>query len=75
MDILAESIERTVNDDGEIPAGALFVSVKNIGDQDITVNGNILGPGKAKSWPFVGKGYKSIPYQASGSSMEIMTVI
>ena len=75
MDILAEPIEQTLTDDGEIQAGALFISVKNTGDQVANVNGEALPPGQAKSYPFVGKGYKAIPYEASGTEILVMTII
>lgn len=75
MDILAQSIEATVNADGEIPMGFLFASVKNVGAATAQVNGVPLPAGEAKSFPFVGKGYQAIAYVVNGSTLRIMRVI
>lgn len=75
MDPLAESLEEEVTTDGEIPAGSLFVSVKNVGSSSASFNGVSLPAGEAKSYPFVGKGYKSMSYQVNGSTLRIMRVI
>ena len=75
MDILAEIIENEVNVDGALPEGFLFASIKNVGDQIATVAGVALEVGEAKSYPFVGKGYKTIDYEVNGSSLKIMYII
>jgi hypothetical protein len=75
MDILAQCIETDVNDDGEIPPGFLFASVKNVGASTAQVNGVPLPAGEAKSYPFVGKGYQAILYEVNGSTLRIMRVI
>ncbi len=72
MSILATITEDEFSQDGEIPAGFLFASVKNVGDQTAHVNGAELEPGEAKTYPFVGKGCKAIPYQVNGSTLRIM---
>ena len=66
MDILADPIEQEVNVDGATPQGALFVSVKNTGANIATFNGVSMPPGEAKSYSFVGKGYKALPYIVNG---------
>jgi hypothetical protein len=75
MDILAEALEENVTEDGTMSAGFLFASVKNVGSSVATVNGVPLAAGEAKSYPFIGKGYKAIPYQVNGSTLRIMKVI
>lgn len=75
MDILAEALEGDVTEDGSIPAGFLFASVKNVGGAIASVNGVPLPAGEAKSYPFIGKGYKAIAYQVNGSTLRIMKVI
>ncbi|MBL6444676.1 hypothetical protein JMN32_00040 [Fulvivirga sp. 29W222] len=72
MGILAQTIEKEVTADGELPTGFLFASVKNVGSQPVLVNGVTLAAGEAKSYPFVGKGYQAIPYQAGGSTLRIL---
>ncbi len=72
MSTLAEFVEEEYTDDGEIPAGFLFASVKNIGDQMAYVNGAELEPGEAKTYPFVGKPCQPIPYETNGSVLRIM---
>lgn len=75
MDILADPRENEVQADGSTPQGALFVSFKNVGGQTATVNGISLSPGEAKSYSFVGKGYKAIPYLVNGSTLQILYII
>lgn len=75
MDILAEPIEQEVNVDGQTPQGALFVSVKNSGANTATFNGVSLAPGEAKSYSFVGKGYKALPYAVGGSTLKILYIL
>lgn len=72
MSNLINITETEVSEDGEIPAGFLFASVKNLGDQIVTVNGQELPPGEAKSYPFAGKGIQAIPYLVNGSKLLIM---
>jgi hypothetical protein len=74
MNILADPQETTVTVDGSTPAGALFISVKNIGAAVSTFNGVPLAPGEAKSYSFIGKGYKSLAYAVNGSTLKIMTI-
>lgn len=75
MDILAEPIEQDVTTDGQTPAGALFISVKNTGSAPAQFNGVALSAGEAKSYGFIGKGYKALAYQVNSSSLRIMYVI
>ena len=75
MNTQADAIEIEVKDAGEISAGFLFASFKNIGDTDITVGGVSLPPGEAKGYPFVGKSYSSIPYDATGGILRILQII
>ena len=75
MDTLAQSNEQDVNVNGVIPAGFLFASVKNVGNNPATVNDVTLPPGEAKSYPFVGKGQTAVAYQTNGSTLRIMTII
>lgn len=71
MDILANPIEFTTSDNGAVPAGALAIYFKNIGNQTTIVNGVELEIGEAKNYGFVGKAYQSIPYQTNGSTLRI----
>ncbi|MBS1635368.1 MAG: hypothetical protein JST26_05550 [Bacteroidetes bacterium] len=75
MDILAEPIELEVTADGSTPQGALFVSVKNIAGSSATFNGVKLDPGEAKSYSFVGKGYKAMPYTVGTSKLRILYIL
>ena len=75
MDVLANPVEIEVTTDGNIPQGALFISVKNIGAQAATVNGVSLAPGEAKSYSFIGKPYQGIPYQVGGSTLRILYIL
>jgi hypothetical protein len=75
MNILADPQEIEVNINGVTPQGALFVSVKNIGNAVATFNGVSLQPGDAKSYSFIGKGYRSMSYTANGSTLKIMYII
>lgn len=74
MNILADPQEITVTVDGSTAVGALFISVKNIGAAIATFNGVSLAPGEAKSYSFIGKGYKSLAYTVNGSTLKIMTI-
>lgn len=74
-EILADPKEQEVDTDGNIPQGALFISVKNIGKSEATFNGVALPPGEAKSYSFVGKGYKSLPYVVNGSKLRILYIL
>lgn len=75
MDILADPQEQEVTLDGATPQGALFVSVKNTGASTATFNGVPLLPGEAKSYSFVGKGYKALSYAVNGSTLKILYII
>lgn len=75
MDILADPQEQEVIEDGQTPQGALFVSVKNTGDSFATFNGVSLPPGEAKSYSFVGKGYKALPYVVNGTTLKILFIL
>ena len=75
MDILAEAIELEVKGDGQTPQGALSVTVKNIGAKTATFNGVTLPTGETKSYPFVGKGYKALPYLTNGSILKILYIL
>lgn len=75
MDILADPRESDVDTDGSVPQGALFISIKNVGNASATVNGVQLPAGEAKSYSFVGKGYKAIPYTVNGSTLRILYIL
>ena len=75
MDILAEIQEQDFNQVGELEAGFLYGSVKNIGNNPAIVNGVTLAPGEAKGYPFVGKGYQAVPFDASDSTLRVLVVI
>lgn len=75
MNLLARTSEQEISDaSGEIPAGFLFASVKNIGSEQVTVNGVALAPGQSKSYPFVGKGQQAIPYQVETNGRLLVMV-
>ena len=73
-DILANPQEQEVTTDGQTPQGALFISVKNIGTSIASFNHVTLQPGEAKSYSFVGKGYKAMPYEVNGSKLNILYI-
>lgn len=75
MDILAQVNEIDVERPGELPDGFLVASIKNVGTEKATVNGVTLDPGEAKGYPFVGKGYRRIAYDTSGTTLRIMQII
>lgn len=75
MDILADPQEVEVNSDGSTPQGALFISVKNTGAAIATFNGVSLLPGEAKSYSFIGKGYRSLAYTVNGSTLKVMYIL
>lgn len=72
MDVLATITEQEFIEDGTIPEGFLFASVKNIGNQTALVNDEELIPGEAKTYPFVGKGCQAVPFEVNGSTLRIM---
>lgn len=77
MDILANITEQDYTDtDSQLPDGFLFASLKNVGDKDLWVNGVVLSPGEAKSYPFVGKGYRSVSFNVSDeSTLRVLVII
>lgn len=75
MESLAETIEQQVNVDGQTPQGALFISVKNTGGAIATFNGVPLAIGEAKSYSFIGKGYKAMNYSVNGSTLNLMYIL
>ena len=75
MDILSTVNEIEIKDNGELTEGFLYASIKNIGSQDAQVNGVVISPGEAKTYPFVGKGYHSVNYQPSGSTLRVLEVL
>ena len=75
MDILADPQEQEVIEDGQTPQGALFISVKNTGNNTATFNGVSLTPGEAKSYSFVGKGYKALPYLVNGTTLKVLYIL
>ena len=75
MSAFATATEEEVSAAGQVPGGALFVSVKNIGEQVGSVNGVPLDPGEAKSYPFIGKPYMNFHYDPQGSRLRILYVI
>ena len=73
--LLAKTTEEEINDQrGEIPAGFLFASVKNIGNEPVIVNEVPLEAGKAKSYPFVGKGHQAIPYRVGPNGRLLLMI-
>lgn len=60
--------EEITNGTGEIPAGFLFASFKNIGSVNCRVNNFIIEPGDAKTYPFIGKAYPAVSYGVSSST-------
>jgi hypothetical protein len=75
MNILAEPTEVEVTTNGSTPQGALFISVKNVGNAVATFNGVSLLPGEAKSYSFIGKAYKALSYTVNGSTLRIMYIL
>ncbi|MEO9870359.1 MAG: hypothetical protein ABJQ69_03590 [Ekhidna sp.] len=75
MDLLAQILEEDAEQDGELPAGFLFASIKNTGDAQAVVNGVALEPGEAKAYPFVGKGYQAISYELGESELRILYIV
>lgn len=74
MNILADPQEEEVTVDGETSAGALFISVKNVGNRIATFNCVPFHPGEEKSYSFIGKGYRSLVYTVNGSTLKIMSI-
>lgn len=72
MPVQADPVEIQVSSEGEVAAGALTISVKNKGSQPVTFNGDSLEPGEAKTYGFVGKPYRAISYNATGSILRIL---
>ena len=75
MDILAKINEEEVTDNGNIPPGFLFASIKNVGASTAMVNGVSLPVGESKSYPFIGKGYQAISYETKGTTLRILSII
>ncbi len=76
MDLLANITEEEHTlTDGVLPEGFLFASVKNVGDEEVTVNGVTLAPGEAKSYPFVGKGYREVPFSVGPSRLRVLYIL
>lgn len=75
MSIYANVSESEVSQPGQVPAGVLFVSIKNTGASDALVNGVPLEAGQAKSYPFLGKPYTAIDYDPQGSSLRILHIL
>ncbi len=75
MNLLAQVNEQDFTQDGTLPTGFLFGSVKNIGNQTAKVNGVDLPPGEAKAYPFVGKGYPVLPFVVNGTTLRVMLIV
>lgn len=75
MDILANISEAEAVANGELPAGFLFASFKNVGNVEVIINGVALAAGEAKSYPFIGKGYQAISYQVNNSRLRMMVIV
>ena len=75
MDKLASIKEQDHTEDGSIPQGFVFASIKNVGKAAATVNGVKLEPGQAKAYAFVGKGYQSVPFTTGGSVLRILQIV
>lgn len=74
MDVLATTTETETATDGQTPMGALFISVKNISNAPVTVNGVSLPAGEAKTYPFIGKGYQPITYQLNAHTIRLLFI-
>jgi hypothetical protein len=75
VNIFANRVELESTDDGEIPSGFLFASIKNRGSLPVLVGGITLDAGEAKSYPFVGKAYDlAVEYQLNGQPLRIMYI-
>ncbi|QKX05365.1 hypothetical protein HN014_10710 [Aquimarina sp. TRL1] len=75
MDILASITEQEYRGTGEIPVGFLFALVKNTGSRPAIINSVALAPGEDKSYPFIGKPYRAIPFNTQGSTLRVMYVL
>ncbi|TGV03630.1 hypothetical protein EM932_06285 [Flavivirga rizhaonensis] len=75
MDILAQIQEQDFNQIGQLEAGFLYGSVKNVGAVPAIVNGVTLAPGEAKGYPFVGKGYQAVSFDPNGSTLRVLVII
>jgi hypothetical protein len=75
MESQANPIELETSVDGTTPAGAIDISVKNIGTVIGTLNGVSLKPGDAVNYGFVAKPYRAIAYQTNGSTFKIKYTI
>ncbi|WP_346881298.1 hypothetical protein [uncultured Algibacter sp.] len=74
MDVLAKSTEQDFTQAGTLPTGFLAGSIKNIGTTEAIVNGVPLGPGEAKGYPFVGKGYEAIDFDPVQSTLRVLQI-
>ena len=75
MSVFAHTHEGIQLEAAEVPAGALFISVKNTGEQPALLNGIPLAPGEVRNYPFLGKPYQSIPYDPQGSELTVLYII
>ena len=75
MNTQANPIETEVEGEGQLEAGFLFASFKNTGLGNAIVNGVILSSGEAKGYPFVGKAYDAISYDAGESTLRILHIL
>ena len=75
MSLLANVNEQDHKVAGELQAGFLVGSVKNVGETVALVNGVPLASGEAKGYPFVGKGYNAIPFDPQGSILRVLEII
>lgn len=60
---------------GQVPAGALFISVKNTGRRRAQVNGIALEPGEVRNYPFLGKPYQPIPFDPAGGELTVLYIL
>lgn len=56
---------------GTIPAGAIRISVKNIGQETAYINGEPLEPGEPTNFDLILKPYRAISYDPKGSTLKI----
>ncbi|GGG36061.1 hypothetical protein GCM10011344_41190 [Dokdonia pacifica] len=75
MNTQANPIEFETDAGGELDAGFLFASFKNTGTTDALVNEVVLKAGEAKGYPFVGKAYQSLSYDAQQSTLRILHIL
>jgi len=68
--MLANVTEETfINTSGNLRAGLLYARFENIGRENAIVNGLPLLPGEVREYPYLGKGYQAITFEAKGKAI------